>query len=806
MKILIVDDNPDDRKLLRYMVEKNGHQAIEAEHGADGLQKAGSNLPDLIISDALMPVMDGFQFLREVKQDQNLRAIPFIFHSSSYVESQDVRLAESLGADAYYIKPVDPVELWGKISALLAAGKKAPAPAPPLVEEDTEYLKQYSQVVATKLEKKVRELEQTLLDRQRAEQALKDSEERYRTLFEGVPDAILIADLETGCIYDANPSAARLLGRSCQELIGLQQAELHPPGILARTQVSFQEHAAAARAGNISGPFEHLVLRADGSEVPVEIMTQPVVVNGKLMMQGVFRDISARKQAELSLRASEQAFRAVVENSPDVIIRYDREGRRIYVNPEFERVNHLTAQQVLGKKPLELATELAPVADVFTEKLMAAMASGVVTKIDLAWNKEGRLVSWFVRVVPEFDEAGQVISALTIWSDLTERKHLEEQLFHAQKMEAIGRLAGGIAHDFNNILNVVIGYGNLMELGLQEGDLSLTYLREIIAAAQRAAHLTQGLLIFSRKQAVDLKPIDINALVNGMRKMLPRIIGEDIETVIQTSDLPLTVQADYGQIEQVLMNFATNARDAMPNGGKLTIKTLAVEMDEAFIHAHGYGSPGHYVCIEVTDTGQGMDEATRDRIFEPFFTTKEVGKGTGLGLSIVFGIVKQHKGYVNCYSEPGRGTSFSVYLPRLAVLSREEMQINLVPIPGGHETILLAEDDAALRKFSQDLLEMYGYRVLAAVDGEEAVAKFKEHMGQIHLVLLDMIMPRKNGNEVYEEIHALRPEVKVIFVSGYPDHAIQRQRIVEAKLELIQKPFSTRELLEAIRACLDRQG
>ncbi|MBI5142175.1 MAG: response regulator [Nitrospirae bacterium] len=385
----------------------------------------------------------------------------------------------------------------------------------------------------------------------------------------------------------------------------------------------------------------------------------------------------------------------------------------------------------------------------------------------------------------------------------TEKEALEDQLRHSQKMEAVGTLAGGIAHDFNNMLNVIMGYGELMRMRLKEDDPGHSYLQEILKAGERAAQLTRGLLAFSRKQVLSMRPENVNAIIEGFRKMLSRIIGEDINLRISLSDDDTTVMADSSQIEQVLMNLAANARDAMPHGGALTIKTETAFIDRAFVHAHGYGKPGRYALVTISDTGVGMDQITLARIFEPYFTTKEMGRGTGLGLSIVYGIVSQHNGYIYCSSEAGKGTTFSVFLP-LAISKAKsgDSAIQTAPV-GGTETILLAEDDPGVRQLASETLSRYGYKVVEAVDGNEAVRKFLEHSGEIKLLLFDMIMPNKDGREAYEEIKAMRHDVKAVFMSGYATDIIQKRGALEDGMELLSKPVSLHTLLKKVRAVLD---
>jgi CheY-like chemotaxis protein len=369
-------------------------------------------------------------------------------------------------------------------------------------------------------------------------------------------------------------------------------------------------------------------------------------------------------------------------------------------------------------------------------------------------------------------------------------------------MEAIGQLAGGVAHDFNNIISAIMGFSTLIQMRTRADDPCMEYLDEILVATQKAANLTQSLLAFSRKQPITIKPLSLNQILSTVGKLLLNFLGEDIHLDFRLSERDIVIMGDSGQIDQVMMNLATNARDSMPDGGTLTISTQLTEIDDEFKKMHGYGEAGTYALISVEDSGMGMDDATRQRIFEPFFTTKEVGRGTGLGLAIIYGIVKQHNGYIDVYSELGRGTIFRIYLPAIDVKAEEALSTQYIPLIGGTETILLVEDERALRTVTKDLLERYGYRVIEAVDGIDAVQKFAEHKDMINLVLMDVIMPNKNGKEAYQEILAIRPDARVIFLSGYTSDSIMK-KIVDEGWELLLKPVPPKELFRKIREVLD---
>jgi Na+/proline symporter/signal transduction histidine kinase/CheY-like chemotaxis protein len=388
--------------------------------------------------------------------------------------------------------------------------------------------------------------------------------------------------------------------------------------------------------------------------------------------------------------------------------------------------------------------------------------------------------------------------------EIAERKRLEEQLRQSQKMEAIGTLAGGVAHDFNNILTAIIGYGNLLKMQIKEDDPLANYIDQILSSSERAANLTQSLLAFSRKQMISPRPVNLNDIVRRVEKLLQMVIGEDIELKTELSSGDLIVMADSSQIEQVLMNLSTNAKDAMPHGGILKIKTARAELGMKFLSTHEYIKPGIYALISVSDTGTGMDEKTKQRIFEPFFTTKEVGKGTGLGLSMVYGIIKQHNGEISVNSELGKGTTFNIYLPLVKSEIKKTRFVSLTAPKGGTETLLIAEDDREVRKLTKDVLEAYGYKVIEAADGEDAVNQFFIHKDEIRLLLLDVIMPKKNGREVYEKVKQMKPDIRVLFTSGYTADTIHRTGVLEEGLNFVAKPLSPNELLKKIREVLEK--
>jgi two-component system cell cycle sensor histidine kinase/response regulator CckA len=450
-------------------------------------------------------------------------------------------------------------------------------------------------------------------------------------------------------------------------------------------------------------------------------------------------------------------------------------------------------------KDIRPAEDIAPLLEHLSRKTTGIDKAGV-------WRhrkKDGTVIQ--VEITTHVVDFGGRRGGIVLANDVTNSLKLEDQLRQAQKMESVGLLAGGVAHDFNNVLTAIIGYGNLLHMKMPKTDPLRHYAENIMITAQRAAQLTQSLLAFSRKQVINPIPIELNGIILRVEKLLKRLIREDIELINRLVPADTTVMADSVQVEQVLMNLVTNARDAMPRGGTLTISSSIEELNEDFIAIHGYGKPGVYVRISIADTGAGMDERTRERIFEPFFTTKEMGKGTGLGLASSYGIIKQHKGFIEVESEPGRGTSFHIYFPALKSDASKNGAHAEEVLKGGTETVLVAEDDEVIRNLTSSILGEFGYTVIVAKDGIDAVREFLENRDRISLLLLDVIMPRKSGKDAYEEIRTIRPDIKVLFISGYNSDMISKEGILEKGSSFISKPVSPSELLQKVREVLDRK-
>ncbi len=518
------------------------------------------------------------------------------------------------------------------------------------------------------------------------------------------------------------------------------------------------------------------------------------------------QEISERELAMRALKKAERKYRSIFENAVEGMFQTTPEGHVISLNPA------LASMHGYGS-PKEMVRELSGrVGRLYlderrrSEFIRLMEENGAAFHFEVQTCRKDGTVNWVsINARNVRDEKGKTLYYEGSVENITERKHLESQLLHSQKMEAIGTLAGGIAHDFNNILTAIVGYGNLLQLKLEKDDPLRTYADRILSSSQKAINLTGSLLAFSRKQPVELKPHKVRTLIEGAGKLLKRLLTEDIELRMGQVDSDAVIMADKTQMDQVLMNLATNARDAMPKGGSLFIEAGKVVMDNDFVRMHGYGSPGDYVLVSVADSGTGMDENTIKKVFEPFFTTKIEGKGTGLGLSIVYGIIKQHNGYINVDSEPGKGTTFRMYFPVVRGEGAIETEAEHVPlsIRAGNETILVAEDNAEARAFLAEVLSVSGYTVMEAVDGDEALRTFSDNRDRIALVVSDVVMPGKNGKELREEIRKIRPDMKILFTSGYTRDVLLFKGIHDKTADYISKPLSPNELLGKIREMLD---
>ncbi|KAF1081726.1 MAG: hypothetical protein GQF41_2066 [Candidatus Rifleibacterium amylolyticum] len=679
MHILIVDDREDNLYFLKALLGGNGHTVNACANGEDALTYLQKEKVDLIISDILMPVMDGFQLCRKIKADPKTASIPLIFYTATYTGEQDEELAMKVGASRFVVKPCEPELMIKTINEVFAEahnGQTAKT-AQPVSEE--EVFKLYSERLVRKLEQKMLQLEKEVAARKETEKVLASSERRYRQLYNSIRDAILVTDTSRH-ITDWNPAFERMFGHVDNAMLGQS------------TRMIYESDEDYENMGKV--------------------------------LEGLYDAQSSLQQLNFK-RADGSVFTG---ESSVFCLRSDED---------------------------ELLGYICVVRDI-TERLES--------------EKHNRL--------------------------------LEEQLQHSQKMESLGRLAGGIAHDFNNLLSVILGYSEIMVSHNHIDSKQQDFANEIYQAGLRARGLTRQLLAFSRKQVLEMHHLDANTVVAGFKNLMARMIGEDIKLEVQLSEKPLTIIADIGQIEQVLMNLAVNARDAMPGGGNISIGISQVDFDDTCARQVPDLVPGSYVLISFRDSGQGIDKQTLSHIFEPFFTTKGREHGTGLGLATSYGIVKQHGGSIWAYSEPGSGTIFHIYLP----LSNEEAlsvsESPSEPQPAFAATIMVVEDDKAVLGLVCEVLSRSGYFVIESSNPIEAVERAAAFKDPIHLIISDLVMPEMRGPEVCAKVRDLHPETAVIYMSGYPEHGLTGKNKRVGNFLFLQKPVTVKTLLNTCRQAL----
>jgi PAS domain S-box-containing protein len=634
------------------------------------------------------------------------------------------------------------------------------------------------------------------------------------SILEAIPDA-LVAVNQLGFIIQINSQTEALFGYTRDELIG-QKIEILVPERQRSQHHDHREHFhRQPKIRRMGSGIDLYGRRRDGSEFPVEISLSPIATGDGMMVLSVIRDISDRKRIEEELRRaneeldqrktrelrdSQTRMSLIVNSSQDAIIGKNLDGIITHWNNGAEEIYGYAAQEIIGK-PI---TVLAPPdrGDEIPGILRKIRAGERVEYFEtVRVTKDGRRLNVSVSISPIHDADGKIIGASTIARDITAQRKVEDQLRQSQKMEAVGRLAGGVAHDFNNLLGVVTACTELLRNNVDANGVE--YLDNIHEAAKRGALLTKQLLAFSRKQTVQKQLLDLNERLKDVSKLLQPLMGDDVEVVLNAKASSAIVEADPGQLDQVIVNLAVNSRDAMPKGGKLIIESSVLDFDEAFVHDHPSMSAGKYVMLAVSDNGIGMDEATRSRIFEPFFTTKEIGKGSGLGLATVYGIVKQSGGHILVYSEPGHGTTFKIYFPSAETKLEGATRVEAEPLPPKREgvTVLLAEDDSMMRRLTRKMLEQHGYKVLEAEDGIAAMNLMSANHHSVNLVLTDVVMKGMTGPELVLRLRDTHPTMKVVYMSGYTGELVARQGL-SSNIPLLEKPFTKLDLLKKVDAAL----
>ena len=648
-------------------------------------------------------------------------------------------------------------------------------------------------------------LEGTILDiseRRRSEEALRVSEAKHRLLFENSPLPMWVFDEDTLAFLAVNEAACQGYGYTREEFLSMTIEEIRPGEDVEKLRKQIANEEPGIQSG---GVWRHR--RKDGSLLEVEIVSHSLVFSDHRAQMVLAIDVTQRRLTERRIQERTTYLNALVENSPVALLALDPAHRTQIANPAFVRLFGYSPEELLGRNPDELISpENAELKTEVGDSTQQCLTGHSIRATTTRRRKDGTLIDVELYGVPLL-ESGRLIGVYALYQDLTEQKQLSEQLRQAQKMEAVGRLAGGIAHDFNNLLTVILGTSEMLLERAAPPHPMREELKEIQAAGERAACLTRQLLAFSRSQVLRPEVLNLNALLRNSEQMLRRLIGEDIEMKTNLDTGLWSVRADPGQIEQVIMNLAVNARDAMPKGGELTFETKNVRVGAALAHLHHDMAPGDYAEITVEDTGTGMDEKTRSRLFEPFFTTKPVGKGTGLGLSTTYGVVKQSGGYIWAESEVGRGTAFRIYLPRIEGEPEKVVETRVTqPVRLRSESILLVEDEPEVRALIERVLLSQGYRVCTASRPSEAIRIASGADARFDLLVTDVIMPGMDGRELARRLLSDHPSLPVVYLSGYSADAIGRHGVLGPGTAFLEKPFRPDALVEKVREALDGAG
>jgi PAS domain S-box-containing protein len=817
--VLLVDDSPEHQAYLSALLTHHGINHESAANGAAALARAQEAAPCLVLSDLQMPVMDGYTLLRRWKADAALRHIPFVVHTSTYIDRDDEHLAVELGADDFILKFVDPKELITRLTRVMARPPRENDSMPrPGDAAAASALEHYNRILFRKLHSKTEELraaEESLAQAARE----RDPAHTDWSILNSLPSQVAILDSQ-GAILQVNDAWRQHADRTlfASPTRGEPDNFLEILDSLARVDSEYLPLAAGTRAvlAGTAATFsiEHSMC-FEATRMWFETTVIPLKGLGSGAAVVTCKDITDRKYLAAKIVESESQYLLMLNATAEGIYRIDTEGRCTFCNDTALRLlGHDDPNQMLGHSTHERHHHSRadgtphPVGDC---KVYQSFRTGTSTHADdeVFFRADGSSFPVEYWADPIWD-GDTVIGAVVIFMDITTRRNLQLQLIQSQKMEAVGRLAGGVAHDFNNALQLIITYGELLEERLQGDPVGFEHDQQILAAARRAAALTRQLLTFSRKQVLRPTLLNLTQVANLMEPMIRRMIGENIKLKLDASPAVGVVSADQSQIEQLLLNLAINARDAMPSGGEIEISTANTYVDVLETQEHKIVTPGLYVRLTVRDTACGMTKSTQARIFEPFFTTKEPGKGTGLGLSIVHGIVEQNGGYITVKSEIGCGTEICVYFKGVEGVPGTSKPLKQVPPTRpalrGTGTILLVEDEDALRAVLGNTLRSNGYDVLEAADGVTGLALARSYGHFIDLLLTDVILPAMSGREMADEIRMFRPGTRILYMSGYTDDIIAQHGLVNSEAILLEKPFSRTALLNKVREALNHAG
>ena len=838
-KILIVDDDKNSRQLFVSLLSPFGHQVVEAGDGKEGLEQARHGEPDLILTDILMPTMNGYDFVSNVRKCPALETVPIIFHSATFLDREARSLGAACGVSLFILKPCEPEKALAVVHEALGLEIQEPAAATSTQSggdaisllinaffEKGQQLDTASLRLASLLELGL-DLAHSCAVGEFMEKAGTAARKIIGANYSGV--GILAGygiHLRSFALFGADSEVAGRLvhpvfdGPIFREIItdrkarrafspfgeppGLDLPAYHPPVrsfLGVPLEVGDRVYGWVYLADKLAG----LEFTEEDSRILTALAAQVALAFENAERFRTIEEHTHLLETEIEERKrAEDRFHTLVETAPTAIVIADEKGRIVEMNAQALRVFGYDRGELIGKNVETLLPERLRCSHqdhrsgYMKEPHSRPMGVGMEL---LASRKDGTEFPVEVSLGPLVTREGVLVSSTIV--DITLRKQMEQQFRFSQRMEAIGKLAGGVAHDFNNLLTVILGSADVLLEKHPPDPPARRKLELIRQAGSSAADLTRQLLAFSRQQMLQPRVLELKEVLNRAQKLLARLIGDDISLTVSVEPSLGYICADPGQIEQVLLNLAVNARDAMPKGGRLSIEASNTDLDESYKQEHHQVVPGQYVVIAVEDSGCGMDRKTQARIFDPFFTTKELGKGTGLGLATVYGIVKQSGGYIWVYSEIGRGTSFKIYLPRVEPSGQtpapKESDKSSVH---GSETILLAEDSDSLREMARDYLESIGYNIIEAASGKEALERARDFAGPIHLLLTDVVMAEMGGPELAEQLLALRPGVKVIFASGYTNDAIARNGVLDTAVVFIQKPYRPKALAQKIREVL----
>ncbi|MBF0529919.1 MAG: response regulator, partial [Deltaproteobacteria bacterium] len=819
-RIMVVDDIPANLKILTEIVAGYGYRVRPASSGYLALRSVEAETPDLILLDVKMPEMDGYEVCRRLKADEKSRSIPVIFISALDETEDKVKGFEAGGVD-YITKPFQPSEALKRIETHLSLRRlqlRLEAQNIQLQQEIDERRKTEEELKTHKarLEELVAErtanIQQEIRERRRAEETLRENAHFLQTLMDAIPTPIFYKDIR-GVYQGCNTAFEVCLGMDKSRIIGKSVYDVASKEWADRYR---EMDKALFRQGGVQS-YESSFRYADGLLHDV-LFNKATYTNadGSLGgLVGVILDISDHKRAEITIREANERFRTVLRAATAYsIIGTDMDGIIKVFNEGAELMLGYRAEEIIDKAGLEMIHDPDEVADRAAEMginpgfevLVSAARHGETETREWTYiRKDGSRLTVSLTVTAMQNDTGILTGFIGIARDITIEKKLEQQLIQSQKMECVGLLAGGVAHDFNNLLTPILGYTEMLMAGFSGDDPRYKRLQKVKQSADRAKELTGRLLAFSRKQLIELKTVRLGDIIYQFENVLRRTIRENICIDVMISSSLSEVQADAGQIELLLLNLSINAQDAMPEGGVLKIEIMDIDLDESYTAKHPEITPGPYVMLAVSDTGVGMDEKIMEHIFEPFFTTKEPGKGTGLGLSTVYGIVKQHGGSICVYSEINRGSVFKVFLPRMV---EGETTIEAHPslpdvVAHGIETILVAEDNEVVRTLACEMLESLGYHVLATDTPDRCVDLVKEYQGSIDLLLTDVVMPGMNGKELLDLLKRIRPDLRVLFMSGYASNVIGHHGVLDEGVAFIQKPFTMLLLAGKVRHVLD---